>query len=102
AADDPSGEASTVGVPGATWLAIMALPLFRIGGDGRRVSATLWRSAPRQPAAMVWPLWRQPLDVQSVVTLLEHPAVSVQLVDGAARVGPDAWRELRVLGVFSV
>lgn len=102
AADDPAGVASTAGVPGATWLAIMALPLFRLGGDGRRVSATLWQSAPRQPALMVWPLWRQRLDVHAVMALLEHPAVAVQVTDGVATVDATTWPELGVLGVFSV
>jgi hypothetical protein len=102
-ADHPGGEkGQEAGVPGATWLAIMALPLFRLTGDGRgSVAATLWRRVPgrRQPA-MVWPLWRQPLDLDAVRVLLEHPGVRLEGRDG----GQLAVRRSRVagLGVFLV
>ena len=43
AADDPAGRSGAErGVPGATWLATMAIPLLRIAGDGRRIEAALW------------------------------------------------------------
>ncbi|GAB2932745.1 hypothetical protein GCM10027280_20560 [Micromonospora polyrhachis] len=76
AADHPSGESVPAGVPGATWLAIMALPMLRLTGNGTNPQATLWHNVvgSRQPI-MVWPLWRQPLDSYAVVALLEHPAL---------------------------
>ena len=40
AADHPSGRSVESGVPGATWLAIMALPLLRITGIRGRPAAT--------------------------------------------------------------
>jgi CRISPR-associated endonuclease/helicase Cas3 len=101
-ADDPAGVSLPSGVPGATWLAIMALPMFRLGGDGKQVVATLWHAAPRQPPLMVWPLWRQRLDILSVVTMIEHPAVAVDRRDGLPSVGTKNWAALRALGVFAV
>lgn len=72
AADNPGGESLEAGVPGATWLAIMALPLLRVTGDGKRVAATCWYRV-RRRSVMVWPVWGRPLDVAAVVALLEYP-----------------------------
>jgi hypothetical protein len=77
AADLPAGESSEVGVPGATWLAIMALPLFRLTGDGTTLTTTLWRRAQRHPPTMIWPLWRQPLNLAATIVLIEHPAIDI-------------------------
>ncbi|NLU70863.1 hypothetical protein [Streptomyces sp. HNM0574] len=74
AADDPHGESSERGIPGATWLATMALPLLHLSGDGTRVQATLWHTIANRPV-MIWPLWHTPLTVPSVQAVLDHPAL---------------------------
>ncbi|WBB96015.1 hypothetical protein O7543_25300 [Solwaraspora sp. WMMA2080] len=97
AADHPSGKSVEAGVPGATWLAIMALSMLRLTGDGSTVAATGWHQVPgrRQPV-MLWPLWRQPLDRYAVTALLEHR--DLRLGDGVT-VNPARWAPL---GVFTV
>jgi len=94
-ADDPSGTSNEAGVPGATWLAMMALPLLRVTGNGTHVRTTLWRRVGLRER-MLWPLWREPLDIEAVRALIEHPAL---LPD------PDGifdWDRLDELGVFDV
>jgi hypothetical protein len=95
AADHPSGASVEAGVPGATWLATMALPLLRLTGDGQHVRAALWHRAGRR-SLMVWPLWRQPLDLPAVRVLLEHPALRPTDQRTVAR------EPLTPLGVFDV
>ncbi|MEV5694272.1 type I-G CRISPR-associated protein, Cas3-extension family [Micromonospora globbae] len=74
ATDHPRGEpGSEHGVPGATWLAIMALPLLRLAGNGTTATATLWRPLSGRRRIMLWPLWRQPLDLTATTALIEHP-----------------------------
>ena len=74
-ADHPRGAKSAErGVPGATWLATMALPLLRLTGDGQHVQATLWHRH-GQRHIMIWPLWQRPLDAHAVQVLLEHPTL---------------------------
>ncbi len=98
AADHPMGRSLEVGVPGATWLAIMALPLLRLGGDGARWFATLWHRVPgRRQQVMVWPLWGQPLEVDAVRVLIEHPVLRPQLTDGTLTLQA---ARCRALGVF--
>ncbi|MFI6758764.1 hypothetical protein ACIBF5_06415 [Micromonospora sp. NPDC050417] len=100
AADHPSGVSVEAGVPGATWLAIMALPLLRLSGNGTAVQATLWHTVPgrRQPV-MTWPLWRQPLDPAGITTLLEHPDVRPGLVAKEVTVSRSSWQPLDVFAV---
>ncbi|RKS68275.1 hypothetical protein BZB76_6536 [Actinomadura pelletieri DSM 43383] len=78
AADHPNGVSTEAGVPGATWLATQALRLLRISGDGEHVTATLWHRHQRRNL-MLWPLWTEPLDLQAVATLLDHPAINPEL-----------------------
>jgi hypothetical protein len=99
AADHPRGESSEVGVPGATWLATMALPLLRLTGDGTTTTATLWRRPPNRPPVMVWPIWRQPLDLAAITTLIEHPAITVTIDNGTLQTRSTCWPPL---GVFAV
>jgi hypothetical protein len=106
AADDPAGQRGQErGVPGATWLATMALSLLRLTGDSNSARSTLWhRLGDRQ--VMLWPLWRQPLSASSVQALIEHPMISpVQLPDeqddGKITVRPAGWRCLGILGVYA-
>ena len=101
AADHPSGKSVEAGVPGATWLAIMALPLLRLTGTGTAVQATLWHDVPgrRQPV-MAWPLWRQPLDLYGIAALLEHPALRpVAATDDRVTVAATNWAPL---GIFAM
>jgi hypothetical protein len=100
AADHPSGKSVEAGVPGATWLAIMALPLLRLTGNGTGVQATLWHSiAGRRQPVMTWPLWRQPLDTLGIVTLLEHPDLRPRATADGITVTQAGWP---VLGVFAM
>lgn len=60
AADLPSGQPENVGVPGATWLALMAHPLFRLVGNGSSGQQTLWQRVRRsglRGLVLVWPVW---------------------------------------------
>lgn len=77
AADSTTGKSIERGVPGATWLALMALPLFPVTGDssGRRRGTGWQRIANRE--VMRWPLWRTPLDLHAVRCLIDHPALSL-------------------------
>jgi hypothetical protein len=98
AADDPLGRtAAESGVPGATWLATMALPMLRITGDGESVAATLWHHAGRRPV-MIWPLWRQQLDLLAVQALIEHPCLIP--VNPAPAVLRKDWPTLGIFGVY--
>ena len=93
----PAGRAEAEsGVPGATWLATMALPLLRITGDGRSIAATLWHRT-QQRNVTKSPLWHQPLDRPAVQALLEHPCLIP--VDPAPTVRCTAWP---ALGSFTV
>jgi len=98
-ADHPRGESAEIGVPGATWLAIMALPLLRLTGDGVSARSTLWRRLPNRQAVMVWPVWRSPLGLPAVVALIEHPAITIDVADGRYVTDRTAWP---ALGVFAV
>lgn len=100
-ASDPRGKSTERGVPGATWLACMALPLLRVTGTGTAPRTTGWhKPTPRGPSTMIWPLWKQPLDPTTIQTLLEHPAlVPTETNAGHATITthPDTLAEL---GIF--
>lgn len=98
AADDPGGRAGAErGVPGATWLATMALPLLRIAGDGERITATLWHRVGRR-LVMIWPLWHEPLDLPAIQVMIEHPCLMPTGEDRLA-VHSGIWE---ALGIFAV
>ncbi|PZG39895.1 hypothetical protein C1I98_22990 [Spongiactinospora gelatinilytica] len=98
AADDSRGRTGQeAGVPGATWLATMALPLFRLAGDGSRVRCTLWHRIAHEHI-MIWPLWRPALDLEGVRRLLEHPAS--RPIDDAPTVSTTAWEPLGVIAAY--
>lgn len=102
AADHPTGRSTEAGVPGATWLATMALPLFRITGDGKHWRATAWhRPARARTMHMIWPLWRQPLTPQAIQTLLEHPLLE-PIVTAGRPVIPQSPDALEELGIFHI
>jgi hypothetical protein len=97
AADDPGGQAGAErGVPGATWLATMALPLLRLSGDGERIAATLWHRVGRR-LVMIWPLWDVPLDLAAIQVMIEHPCLRPD--DNRLAVSSGAWE---ALGIFAV
>jgi CRISPR-associated endonuclease/helicase Cas3 len=103
AAEHPLGRSTEAGVPGATWLAIQALPLLRLTGDGRNPQSTLWHRI-GQRTMMIWPLWQSPLDEHAVRVLIEHPLLRP---NATARNGqrPEpqvSRRKLAPLGVFEV
>lgn len=98
AADDPLGRTSAeTGVPGATWLATMAMPLFRLTGDGHDSAATLWHHIGRR-SIMLWPLWRQPLDKPAVQALIEHPCLTP--LDPTPAIRNTEWNALGITGVY--
>lgn len=88
------GEPENAAVPGATWLALMAVPLFRQTGDGRRGEAVGWRRDSRaaRPRTLVWPVWTTPRSVEATEVLLAHPDVCA----------PHDPVRLRALGVVAV
>jgi len=75
AADHPEGISNEYGAPGPTWLALMALPMFRVTGDGTDVACTGWHDAGGRRPVFVWPLWEPALDLAAIQALLEHPAI---------------------------
>lgn len=97
AADDPGGRSAERGVPGATWLATMAIPLLRLSGDGERVQATLWHRVSARDF-MIWPLWEQPLDCSAITVLIEHP--SFRPLDQEPTIRSDSWADLGVFAVY--
>jgi len=99
AADDPLGRSAERGVPGATWLATMSLPLLRVTGDGTNVSATLWHRGGRR-SYMLWPLWRQPLGVHAVQGLIEHPSLVPQLSSSELTVSRSDWETLGIFAMY--
>ncbi|MFI6784432.1 hypothetical protein [Micromonospora sp. NPDC050276] len=100
AADHPTGLSTPAGVPGATWLAIMALPLLRLTGTGTTVQATCWHHlAGTKQAIMAWPLWCLPLDTHAIAALLEHPDLRPISNSTQAAAPRGAWP---ALGVFTM
>jgi hypothetical protein len=98
AADDPAGQAgSERGVPGATWLATMAVPLLRLAGDGEQIAATMWHR-PGRRHLMIWPLWHQPLDLPAVQVMIEHP--SLIPIDSKPTVRSGSWEALGIFAVY--
>ncbi len=103
AAEHPLGTSTEAGVPGATWLAIQALPLLRLTGDGRSPQSTLWHRI-GQRTMMIWPLWHPPIDEHAVRILIEHPLLRPNATAGnGQRPEPQVGRrKLAPLGVFEV
>lgn len=97
AADDPGGRSAERGVPGATWLATMAIPLLRLTGDGERVRATLWHRVSGR-YFMIWPLWAQPLDCYAITILIEHPSLTP--LDHEPTIRSDSWSDLGIFAVY--
>lgn len=99
AADRSDGRSDERGVPGATWLALMALPRFPVWSAGATPLAGGWQSVGRR-RALAWPLWQAPLDEESVASLVAHPGL--RLAAGAdGRLACDI-SSLEPLSVFRV
>jgi hypothetical protein len=74
AVDAPDGKPAERGVPGATWLALMAYPLLRTTAIAGEPLSTCWQKiGPRSGRRMIYPLWSAPLDTAAVQALLVHP-----------------------------
>ncbi len=103
-ADDPLGAGEERGVPGATWLALMSLPLLPVtGAPGRSATATLWQTGYRsRDAVMRWPLWRAPLEIEAVRVLLTHPALELSVDSSGSSYRPAHPDALACLSVFSI
>lgn len=89
------------GVPGATWLALMALPLLPVTLAAGRALAVGWQVVGRRPV-LRWPLWDRPLDTDGAAALLSHPALMLEEQDGELRLGDSERERLRCLNVFAV
>jgi hypothetical protein len=77
AVDAPDGRPAERGVPGATWLALMAYPLMRTIGDHGEPATTCWQDFGRGVGRrMVYPLWSLPLDLAAVQAVLSHPVLA--------------------------
>lgn len=74
AAQASGGVPSNRAVPGATWLALQAVPWFQQVGTGSLGETTSWRH-PRGGAVLRWPVWTHPLDPMAVRVLLSHAVV---------------------------
>lgn len=94
-ADSGVGKSEERGVPGATWLALMAYPLLRTTVLGSEPITTGWHRRRRQPPVFVYPLWKAPLDRHAVTALLEHPLM-LECVGGEIPASAD------VLSIFAV
>lgn len=77
AADAADGKPAERGVPGATWLALMAHPLMRTVTNRTEPLTTCWQDLGRSGGRrMIHPLWSTPLSLPTVQALLTHPVFS--------------------------
>lgn len=95
AAGSPTGRSEEMGVPGATWLALMALRHFPHAGDGTSTVTIGWQRI-RRRWLFVWPVFSPPLGATALETLLGHPALRLDTSGNVDR------RACRALGVFHV
>lgn len=80
AAAAPDGASRERGVPGATWLALMAYPLMRTTAASNGAPTTTgWHYPPGGREAerrLIYPLWTAQLDVHAAQALLRHPVLA--------------------------
>lgn len=97
AADAPDGRPRERGVPGATWLALMAFPVLPTTAvDGRPITAGWHRFGPRAgDRRLVYPLWTASLDLPAVSALLRHPLLG-EAVEGGMPDGLSAFTVFRI------
>lgn len=92
--DSSNGKSSERGVPGATWLALMAYPLFRTSGQDREVLTSGWHRTGREPM-LILPIWEPAIDSRAAISLIEHPIMATA-ADGTVS------EAMKVLGVIAV
>ena len=61
---------------GANRLAIEALPLFPTAVVGTKLETTGFKTIPRKGTFWYWPIWNRWLPIDSIKTILQHPAIS--------------------------
>lgn len=101
-------DTPNAGVPGAAWLALMALPYLPVRTPLSGKAATVgFRRTRGKPTRMVWPVWSRPLTSETVGVLLDHPALT--RIDDVPRDDKEAGhrsrtnaRVLRALSVSAV
>lgn len=98
ATEDGGGSASMRGVPGATWLALMSYPIFRTTVSPRkRALSSGWHTAgakgTRTYDELRLPVWGQPIGINAVTALVEHPALAKPTGTG---------KDLEALGILHV
>ena len=104
------GSMKNAGVPGAAWLALMALPFLpvRTPLSGKAVTVGFQRNRGK-PTRMVWPVWSGALTAPAVTVLLDHPVLTrIDVVPSDAneagrrsRGNAKALRALNVTAVFT-
>ncbi|MGH2704515.1 MAG: type I-G CRISPR-associated protein, Cas3-extension family [Actinomycetota bacterium] len=99
AAETPEGEPDMSIVPGATWLAMMALPYFPVVAMAAKVRTRGVDLDSRRNRTLVMPCWRAPLDSSAIEVILDHPLLGLDKETGGAR-GTRA--KLQALGVHAV
>lgn len=103
ATDTTEGRSLEAGVPGATWLALMAMPWFPVGGDGKQRVNAGWRTiGPPKRLYFVWPLWNPRLDGAAVRAVVSHPAIESESVGSGLRLRASVSAQLAALGIFAV
>jgi hypothetical protein len=86
------------GVPGATFLALMSLPLFPVRSSGPFLAETVgWSSTRVAKKGFLWPVWEAMLDIASVTALVDHPEVSRTVLNPRQDMS-----RLRALGLTAV
>ncbi|HXF97375.1 MAG TPA: hypothetical protein VNJ46_02050 [Gaiellaceae bacterium] len=98
AAETPRGKARTLIVPGATWLAMMALPYFPVRRSNGRAATRGFQLVRGRPV-LVLPTWRTRLDLAAIEALLDHPALELEPAGVQLR---RSQQELDQLGITSV
>jgi hypothetical protein len=103
AAETPRGSPRMMIVPGATWLAMMALPYFPVrrtrGRPATRGFQTVQAGRRQWRRVFVLPAWRPSLDVAAIEALLDHPLLAL---DTEARTLQASRATLASLGVSVV
>lgn len=102
------GSMKNAGVPGAAWLALMALPYLPVRTPLSGKAATVgFQRRQGKPTRMVWPVWSRPLTSAAVGVLLDHSLLTrIDVVPSdpkeARRRSWGNAKALRALGVTAV
>ncbi len=102
-----SGAMKNVGVPGASWLALMALPMLPVRTPQSGKATTVGFKKGARPSSFRWPVWSEPQTLVGVASLMDHPSLTrIDSVDDARPRNAEfrrqkVLRSLRVDAVFS-